>query len=78
MFPTQRGQVGQQRIGNIFGPAQNIDGAFEVSGVPKDDRRHDEIEAGGAVLLIFVCAVADFAEPMDEDRARGCCGIRLC
>jgi hypothetical protein len=65
MFPAERGQVGQLRIADVFEPAQNIGGAFEVPGVPENDRRDDEIEAGGAVLLIFVCAVADFAEPMD-------------
>jgi len=70
MFPAERGQVGQNGSGYVFELAQNIDGAFQISGVPKDDGRDDEIEAGGAVLLIFVRAVADFAEPMDEDRQR--------
>ena len=70
MLPAERRQVGQQRIGDVFDLSQSIDGAFEISGVPKDDRRDDKVEAGGAVLLVFVCAVADFAEPMDENRPR--------
>ena len=70
MFPAERRQMGQHGSGYVFELAQNIDGAFQISGVPKDDGRDDEIEAGGAVLLIFVRAVADFAEPMDEDRPR--------
>ena len=70
MLPAQRGQVSQQDIWDVFGPTQNLDGAFEISSIPKDDRRNDKVEAGSAVLLIFICAVADFAEPMDEDRPR--------
>jgi len=68
MLPAQRGQVSQQDIWDVFRLSQNLDGAFEISGIPKNDRRNDEVEAGSAVLLIFVCAVADFAETMDEDR----------
>ena len=46
---------------------QHGDGAFEIAGVPKDDRGHDEVEARRAMLLVFVSAVAaDFAEPVDE------------
>ena len=67
MLPAERRQVGQQRIGDVFDLSQSIDGAFEISGVPKDDRGYEKVEAGGAVLLIFVCAVADFAEPADKN-----------
>ena len=62
--------MSQQMIGDVFDLAQGGDGALQISGVPEDDRGDDKIEAGGAVLLVFVGAVADFAEPMDEDRAR--------
>ena len=70
MLPAQRGQVSQQMVGDVFGLAQGGDGALEVSGVPEDDRGDEEVEAGGAVLLVLIGAVADFAEPMDEDGPR--------
>ena len=70
MFPAQRRQVSQQGIRDVFDLSQNLDGAFEISGVPKDDRRNDKVEAESTVLPIFVCAITDFAEPMDENGAR--------
>ena len=69
----------QQVIGDIFRLAQGGDGAFEVSGVPQDDRGDDEVEAGSAVLLVLVGAVTDFAEPMNEDGTRqAVAGLRPC
>ena len=41
---------------------------LEVSCIPQDDGGDDEIEAGSTVLLVFVGTVADFAEPVNEDR----------
>ena len=68
MLPAERGQMGQQMIGDILGLAQGGDGALEIPRVPQDDRGDEQIEAGGAVLLVLVGAIADFAEPMNEDR----------
>ena len=70
MLPAERGQVSQQMIGDVLGLAQGGDGALEISRVPQDDCGDEQVEAGGAVLLVLVGAVADFAEPMDEDRPR--------
>ena len=70
MLPAQRRQVRQQGIGDVLAFAQHGDGAFEIAGVPKDDSGHDEVEARRAMLLVFVGAVTDFAEPMDEYGAR--------
>ena len=42
--------------------------AFQISCVPQDNRGDEEIQTGGAVLLILVGAIADFAEPVNEDR----------
>ena len=45
-------------------------GAVQITGTPQDDRGDEEVQAGRAMLLIFVGAVANFPEPMDEDGAR--------
>jgi hypothetical protein len=62
--------VSEKVVGNFFGLAQGGDGAVQITGVPQDNRRDEEVQAGGAVLLIFIGAVANFPEPMDEDGAR--------
>ena len=66
MFPAQRGQVSEQGIRDVFDLSHNLDGAFEISGVPKDDRRDDEVETGGAIALVFEGPIADFAEAVKE------------
>ena len=70
MLPAQRGQVNKQIIGDVLRLTQRGDGALEVSRVPKDDRGDKEVEAGGVVLLVVESAIADFAEPVDEDCPR--------
>ena len=52
-------------IGNILHLAQSGDRAVQIVGVPKGDGGDQEVEAGRAVLLVFVGAVADFPEPMN-------------
>ena len=69
MLPAERGEMSQQAIRNILDLAKGDHGALEVSGVPKDDRGDEQVEAGCAMLLVLVGAVADFAEAMDEHRA---------
>ena len=69
MLPAERRQMGQKMIGHILGLAQGGDGRLQISRVPEDDGGDKQVEAGGAVLLVLVGSVADFAEPMDEDRA---------
>ena len=59
--------MGQETVGDIFGLAEGGNGALQVSGVPQDDCGDDEVEAGRSVLLVLVGAVADFAEPVNED-----------
>jgi hypothetical protein len=34
---------------------------LQIPSVSEDNSGHEEVEAGGAVLLILVCAVANFA-----------------
>jgi hypothetical protein len=58
-------------VGNIFDLAQGGDGAVQITGIPQDDRGDDEVQAGGAMLLVFVGTVANFPEPMAR-RAKTC------
>jgi hypothetical protein len=47
----------------------NWHGGLEIARVPQDDGGDDQVEAGRAVLLVLVGAVADFAEAVDEHGA---------
>ncbi|BDV36199.1 hypothetical protein SS37A_37290 (plasmid) [Methylocystis iwaonis] len=69
MLPAKQRDMGKQIVTDSFAiGAQFGDGVAEIDRVPKDDRRDDEIEAGGSVALIFEGAVADLTKPMKEHR----------
>lgn len=59
--------MGQEVIRHGLDLVQGCDDARKVSRVPQNDGGHDELEAGCAVLLVFVGAIADFAEAVNED-----------
>ena len=70
MLPTQGRQVVQQLVGNDLSlAAQRFNGAPEIDGVPKDDRRHDQVKPAGPVLLSFTGTVTDPAETMKTNGA---------
>ena len=60
----------QQLLRNLFRRAQGGDGAIEIAGVPKNNGCDHQVQAGCAVLLVLIRAVADFSEPMNEYRSR--------
>ena len=62
--------MGQQVIGHVLGLAHGGDGALKVAGVPQDDCGDEEIEARGAMLLVLIGPIANFAEPVNEDSTR--------
>jgi hypothetical protein len=66
VLPTERREVGEQAVGHVLGLSKGHHGALEVSGVPQDDGGDEQVEPRGAVLLVFIGAVADFSEPVDE------------
>ncbi len=71
MLPAERSDVGEKLVGNDFAArTQFVDGAGEIDGVPENDGGDGEIEAGGAIALIFESPVADFAEAVKEHGAR--------
>ena len=60
--------MGEEAVWYVFDLAQGGDGALEIPGVPENDRGDDEVQSGGAMPLILVSSVADFTEPVNEDR----------
>ena len=62
MLAAERRQVSKKVIGNALGLAHGRVRAVQIAGIPQRDGRDEEVEAGSAVLLVFVGAVADFAE----------------
>ncbi len=70
VLPAERREVGEKVIGNMFGLAQGSDRTVQVAGIPQGDSRDEQVEAGSAVLLVLVRAVADFTKPMNKDGAR--------
>ena len=63
VFPAQRRQVGDQVVGDHLSTlAQRLDGAFEVDRVPEHDRRDDEIQPAGAIALVLIRPVTEFAQ----------------
>ena len=62
--------MSEKVVGDVFDLTQGGNGAVQITGIPQDDRGDEEVQAGRAMLLIFIGAVADFPEPMEEDGAR--------
>ena len=65
MFPPKRCDV----AGSFGRHGHAGDGLFEVAGVPQDDGGYEQVEAGGAVGLVFEPAVLQFAELVKEQRS---------
>src|SRR3954467_2005284 len=59
VLPSERREVSEKVVGNVLGLAHCSDRAAQIAGVPQDDGRDEEIEAGSAVLLVLVGAGGD-------------------
>ena len=70
MLPAEGRQVGQQVIGHVLGLAQGGNGTAKIPRVPKDYSGNNEVEARGAMLLVFIGPITDLAKPMNEHRSR--------
>jgi hypothetical protein len=80
VFPAERGNVGEQLVGQGFGLGTKLgNGVAEVDGVPEDDGGDREVEAGGTVALVFEGAVPDLAVTMEmfQPRMLVTMGVRL-
>ena len=70
VLPAERGNVGEQLIGQSFGLGAKLgNGVAEVDGVPEDDGGDREVEAGGTVELVFEGAVPNLAVTMKKQGA---------
>ena len=65
--PAQRRQVREVRRSG-FNPlrSQVVHGALQVDGVPQDDGGDQQIEAARPIALVFVGAVPNFPESVEE------------
>ena len=52
--------------------AKVIDSALQVGGIPQNDGRDEQVQTTGAVALVLIGAVADFAQPVEEYGAAEC------
>ena len=60
--------MGEQIVGDVFPfSSQRADGFFEIDRVLQNDGGNHQVETTCAMALIFVGAVADFAESMETD-----------
>jgi hypothetical protein len=67
VFPTERGDMGQQIVGNYHSlRAQLPDGTVEIDRIPVNNRGGDEAQARRAETLVFEGAVSNFSLAMEE------------
>jgi len=68
MLPAQRRHVLQEIFINGFAVIPDrLNCPFQIDGVPEHDGGCHQIEAGGAIALVFKTAIAQLAEPIEED-----------
>ena len=69
VLPAERGNVGEQLIGQSFGLGAKLGNRVaEVDGVP-DDGGDREVEARGTVALVFEGAIPDLPVTMEKQGA---------
>jgi hypothetical protein len=70
VIPAERSHVSKQRVvdGTTF--PECIHGSLEVHRVPERDGGDHEIQTAGSVALIFIGAIPDLTQPMEEHRPR--------
>ena len=68
MLPAERRQVLQQRvIDALIIATQRVRCALQIDRISQNDGRRHQVEAAGPVALLLRTAVADFAQPVEED-----------
>jgi hypothetical protein len=70
VIPAERSDVSEQRVVDGTTLPESIHGSLEVHGIPERDGGDHEIQAAGAVALVFIGAIADLAEAMKEHGPR--------
>ena len=61
--------MGQQMVWHALDLAEHGDGPLQIAGVPQDDGGDDQVEAGGAMLLVLVGPITNLAQAMNEHGA---------
>src|SRR3546814_15556986 len=70
-LPAEWGDMTGQRWPNVGSTLAEIrEGRLQIPCVPQDDRRHEQVQARGAIGLVLEAAVAHLAEPVEEDGPR--------
>ena len=49
MLPAERGEVSEELVRDILGPAESGDGVLKVARIPQDDSGNQEVQARSAV-----------------------------
>jgi hypothetical protein len=62
--------VRQEIVGDVLSLTHGGNGLLQISRVPEDDCSDEEVEARDTVQLVFVGAIANFTQTVDEDGAR--------
>lgn len=78
MLPPERGHVLKQGRLLGLGFLQQRHGAFQIDRVPQGDGGDQEIQAAGAMMLVFEGTVSHFSKPVEKDRARASFVLRPC
>ena len=70
VVPAEWSDVSEQRIVHGTALPESIYGPFEVNRIRERNRRDHEIQTAGSVPLIFMGAIPDLTEAMEEHRPR--------
>src|SRR3546814_15587155 len=76
MLPAQWRDVARDLVGRADVSQRH----FEIASVPQDDGGDEQVEAGGAISLVFEPPITQFAELVKEEReiGRASCRERVC
>ncbi len=68
MLPSEWGDVREEcRIGGLTGRGEVCDDVAELSGIPMDDDRREEVEGGHSVMLAFGGSVPNLTASVEAD-----------
>ena len=58
--------MAEQRVVDRTALPEGIHGSLEIDGIPERDGGDDEIQTAGAIPLVLIGAIPNFAETMEE------------
>ncbi len=66
MIPAERGEVSEQGVVHRSPLPERIHGTLEIDRIPERDGGDHEIQTAGAIPLVLIGAIPNFAEAMKE------------